>query len=355
MKKIVLISCVSKKLGGRHRAEESYVSPLFKFNLAYARTLNPDKIFVLSAEHGLLELDDEIKSYDKTLNRMSVLDRKNWAEGVLEQLREKVDLEGDEVVFLAGKKYREFLTSAISNYDVPMRGLGIGRQLAFLKRKTCGLGICDKLHRLFNNMERFSFPFDEEKIPKNGIYVLFEKREMGHGVDRIVRVGTHTGEDQLRSRLKQHFLNENKDRSIFRKNIGRALLNQNGDEFLKFWELDLTTRAAKDKFLHLVDMGKQKEVEGRVSDYIRENFSFVIFEIKDVQKRLEVESKIISSVSGCRECEASENWFGLDSPKKKIRESGLWLVNELYKTPFCDEDFVELERLIKSKRDGYLE
>ena len=56
--------------------------------------------------------------------------------------------------------------------------------------------------------------------------VLFETGELAHGADRIVWVGTHTGSNEMPSRLKQHFLKENKDRSIFRKNIGRALLNR---------------------------------------------------------------------------------------------------------------------------------
>ena len=80
---------------------------------------------------------------------------------------------------------------------------------------------CKNLHELFNNLPKLEFPFNEEHIPMNGIYVLFEKGEFAHNTNRIVRVGTHTGKNQLRSRLIQHFLNENKDRSIFRKNIGR--------------------------------------------------------------------------------------------------------------------------------------
>ena len=32
-----------------------------------------------------------------------------------------------------------------------------------------------------------------------------------------------------------------KDRSIFRKNIGRAILNKNNDSFLEIWNLDFTT------------------------------------------------------------------------------------------------------------------
>ena len=38
--------------------------------LKYAKKMTPDKIFILSAKHGLLSLSQEIKPYDKTLNNM---------------------------------------------------------------------------------------------------------------------------------------------------------------------------------------------------------------------------------------------------------------------------------------------
>lgn len=205
---------------------------------------------------------------------------------------------------------------------------------------------CDELHKIFRNMKRFSFPFDSEDIPLNGIYILFEKNETGHFGDRIVRIGTHTGKDQLRSRLFQHFINENKDRSIFRKNIGRALLNKNKDTFLDKWEIDLTTAISKKENRGLIDFEKQKEIEKKVSRYIRDNFSFVVFPVEDKDKRLELESKIISTISLCNECKPSENWLGNFSPKEKIQKSGLWLVNELWKIPLSDEDMEELRRLI---------
>ncbi len=68
--------------------------------------------------------------------------------------------------------------------------------------------LCDEIHHLFHRQKRYRFPFDIAEFPSNGIYILFEEGETGHGGDRIVRVGTHTGENQLRSRIKQHFLNE---------------------------------------------------------------------------------------------------------------------------------------------------
>ena len=207
---------------------------------------------------------------------------------------------------------------------------------------------CASVHGLVNELERHCFPFEESGIPLNGVYVLFQEGEVGHQKGRIVRVGTHTGENQLRSRLKQHFCNENKDRSIFRKNIGRALLCQNNDPFLKYWELDLTTRKAKNKYSSSIDFGYQKNIECQVSQYIQSNFSFAAFEVISKEERLDVESKLISTVSWCDECKPSNDWLGNSSPKEKIVKSGLWLVNELYKTPFDAEDIEHLSRLIES-------
>jgi len=203
--------------------------------------------------------------------------------------------------------------------------------------------ICNDIHELFNAMQRFSFPFDNHQIPKNGIYILFEKGEKGHGADRIVRVGTHTGVDQMQSRLSQHFVKENKDRSIFRKNIGRTILSQNNDSFLKQWEWDLTTRVKKDKYLPLLDKEKQVQIEKQVTAYIQEAFSFAVFEVNTKEQRLGLEAKIISTVSLCNECKPSRDWLGNFSPKHKIRESGLWLVNELYKTPLSNDDLQVLK------------
>ena len=62
MAKVVLISCVSKKLLHKSMAQDLYVSPLFQKNLQYAKSLNSDKIFILSAKYGLLKLNEEIEN-----------------------------------------------------------------------------------------------------------------------------------------------------------------------------------------------------------------------------------------------------------------------------------------------------
>ncbi len=208
---------------------------------------------------------------------------------------------------------------------------------------------CNTLHQWFSGMRKFSFPFDKQEIPENGIYILFEKDEIGHTKNRIVRIGTHTGENQLRSRLNQHFRQENKDRSIFRKNIGRALLNKDNDSFLDKWEIDLTTKNAKEKLSHLIDFEKQKEIEMRVTKFIQENFWFVVFQVDKKVDRLDLEGKIISTVSLCENCKPSKNWLGNFSPKEKIRRSGLWLVNELWKTPLSENEMEKLGQILKQK------
>lgn len=211
---------------------------------------------------------------------------------------------------------------------------------------------CEKLHELFNSLKKFSFPFekDENEIPLNGIYVLFEKGEFGHGGERIVRVGTHTGKDQLRSRLKQHFLNSNKNRSIFRTHVGRCFLNKENDDYVVIWGKNMTSRKMLEKFKNEIDKEKEVELEKQISDYIKENFSFVVFQVDDMDKRLELESKIIATISLCDQCSSSENWFGLNVPDKqeKIKKSGLWNIEHVFKNDLVlsGEEVEELGRLI---------
>ena len=194
-----------------------------------------------------------------------------------------------------------------------------------------------------SKLKRFHFPFNENEIPLNGIYILFEEGEKCNGLDRIVRIGTHTGKDQLRSRLKQHFINENKDRSIFRKNIGRALLSMRNDNYSKIWEIDFTTRKNKEKYSHLLRLDYQNKIEKEVSRIIQDKFSFIVIEELNKETRMMLESKIISEISICEKCNPSSTWLGQYSTKDKIRESGLWQVNELYKEGFTDIEFLQFK------------
>jgi len=133
MKTIVLVSCASKKLRHRAKAEDLYVSELFLQSLAYARRLAPAAIFILSAKYGLVAPGDEIDPYDVTLNTMSRAEAKAWSDAVFAQLQGRTSVEHDHFVFLAGDRYRRDLVPRLRSVTVPLEGLRIGKQLRFLK------------------------------------------------------------------------------------------------------------------------------------------------------------------------------------------------------------------------------
>ena len=109
---------------------------------------------------------------------------------------------------------------------------------------------------------------------------------------------------------------------------------------------NLTASLAKQQHGHRINRERQNEIEKDVSRYIQDSFTFSVFKVPDKDQRLLLESKIISTVSRCPVCKPSTGWLGLSSPKDKIRESGLWLVNELYKEPFSEDKLRLLKKML---------
>lgn len=212
--------------------------------------------------------------------------------------------------------------------------------------------ICLELHKLFNSMKRYTFD-TIDKVPfKNGIYIFFEKNEKYLSFDRIVRVGTDTGDDNLKSRMQQHFIKDNKDRSIFRKNIGRAILNKENNPLLSYWNLDLTSREKKEKFFNDELDIKRKEVEKRVTKYMCENLSFVVFPLDTKEERLRFEEAIISALYNSLDFQASDNWLGnyvLPSRLNHVKESRMWLSQGIKAKPLTEEEFVKLKEICQGE------
>ncbi len=131
---VYLVSCVSQKREQASAARDLYSSDLFCKARRYAEA-SGCRWFILSAEHGLVTPDQVISPYERTLNSMPVVERREWAERVAEQLL-AVMPELSCVVFLAGERYREFLARHLVSrkiaVSVPMEGLRIGEQLRWL-------------------------------------------------------------------------------------------------------------------------------------------------------------------------------------------------------------------------------
>jgi cytoplasmic iron level regulating protein YaaA (DUF328/UPF0246 family) len=136
--RVALVACAKKKKQLAAAAGDLYQSELFRRCRAFA-VANSDEWFILSAEYGLLQPQRVIERYDCTLNSMSKIERHAWADKVQKQLREWLPAVA-EVIILAGMRYREgiepFLIADGYRVSVPMRGLGIGKQLQWLQRRA---------------------------------------------------------------------------------------------------------------------------------------------------------------------------------------------------------------------------
>lgn len=138
MKTLGLISCTKAKREYPSKASEMY-QPSYLFRKAYSYAVkNYDFVAILSAKYGLLFPDDKIDPYDLTLNNMNSQQRKKWAEKVFDQMKSRLRLEDfNKAFFHAGKKYREHLILKLEKVgircEIPLEGLGIGRQKAWYK------------------------------------------------------------------------------------------------------------------------------------------------------------------------------------------------------------------------------
>jgi len=135
--RIGLVSCAKTKQKGVHPAKELYCSALFRQAFSFA-VATCDRVYILSAKHGLLMPETRIRDYNVTLNSASRHERQRWGKRVLQQLENRV-APGDELFFFCGKKYREYLTPALHgkcHLLMPLRGLSLGQQLHWYKMKT---------------------------------------------------------------------------------------------------------------------------------------------------------------------------------------------------------------------------
>lgn len=133
---IVFIGCTKLKADKRCEAEQLYKSTLFKYALSYAKKLKPRKIYILSAKHGVLELNDIVSPYNETLNTKTKKEKQLWAYKCYYQLTKKNINFEEEVVWLCGENYREYLIRKFTNNKIPIKGLGIGEQLKFYKENV---------------------------------------------------------------------------------------------------------------------------------------------------------------------------------------------------------------------------
>lgn len=136
---IGLVSCSAQKLGHAAEARHLYTSPLFQLSRAYAEQ-RCAAVYVLSAFHGLVELDRVLAPYDQTLGKLA--ERRLWALQVVYALELRGHQRGEPLMILAGDTYALPLIEAlemerwIGPLQLPLAGLGIGVRLRWLSEQN---------------------------------------------------------------------------------------------------------------------------------------------------------------------------------------------------------------------------
>jgi hypothetical protein len=361
---IALVSCVSRKGARRAKAKDLYDSPLFKKARDYAETCS-NTWYILSAKYGLLTPDTIIAPYDDTLNTKSRAERQQWAERVWRDLSPRVQ-PSDRIVILAGQRYREFILPKLVArgcvVDVPMEGLGIGRQLGWLSgalRSSSTQRNLARLYRILDGLELglggrrlMSECCGQQRWPKGGVYFFFEPGETRSDsrASRIVRVGTHGvsrgSNATLWNRLRTHRGTAdglgNHRSSIFRLHVGAALVSRDPHLAVASWGIGQAVSANIQR--------RERDLERAVSRHIGSMsvlWLAVEGEAGPSNDRAYLERNLIgllTSTNGPAD-PPSPDWLGRCSPNRRIRQSGLWNLDFLA-YPYADEFLDVLEQYV---------
>jgi hypothetical protein len=117
-------------------ARELYTSPLFRMSLALA-VHTCDHVFVLSARHGLVELDRVLQPYNSTMRHHTARGRLDWGARVVAAIQSAIPVGYLELVMYAGADYVVPIANAALGLLVtePMAGKQIGQRLQWLREQ----------------------------------------------------------------------------------------------------------------------------------------------------------------------------------------------------------------------------
>ncbi len=179
---------------------------------------------------------------------------------------------------------------------------------------------CQILHKRLSKLPRFSFFYQKNDIPPDGIYIAFEKDTPVHNTNRIVHIGTHYSNAGLSRRINNHPSTHNNS-SVLRRHIGQAILNErNGLPLKRYESVDLD------------------EINNEISCYIKNKLKFLIMDFgNNKEERVYMKSRLLSTIKICTDCVPSQ-WLGSYHTSPTIRKSGLWNIQGLNKTPLSPEE-----------------
>ena len=317
MSKIALIGCTSKKQDHTCPAIEMYSkSSYFNKKLKYCKNANIDIIFILSAKYGLLDPDTIIEPYNVFLKNQTKDYKLEWNKRVLEDLRNKTNMEKDEFIILAGNEYVKDLLEFIPNHYNPVKGLGIGYQSFYFQNFKSEINAKDLrneserlkienqpgFYKWWAKKEEFDLILEKLNIDFEDIKGEIEKRNdyysiyVGIAANESIRdrLNWHVNDLHTESKVKNGTL------STFRQSISSIIVNDQSnkectDEFIdklkiEYFTLDLPIKSEDAKY----NLEKFEKLLMDTNLYvlnIRDNHHFLAKPIKKQLKALRKKAK----------------------------------------------------------------
>jgi hypothetical protein len=139
--RIAIVGCGKRKLQRAAPARDLYNSNLFRLSLRHAESMC-ERVYVASALHGLLELDQVIEPYNRRLADLGgKKDRESWGTRVVGCVPLP---KGPRPLLLiyAGAEYADPLRVGAGRHgwavSQPLHGLQLGERLRWLSRELGG-------------------------------------------------------------------------------------------------------------------------------------------------------------------------------------------------------------------------
>jgi hypothetical protein len=209
MADIALISCTKSKRSSTSPAALLYTSTLFNKSLLYSQTI-ARRTYILSAKHGLLNLDDTIDSYELSIKSLNSVQRTEWASKVGERLKQVVTAR-DTVHLLTGREYYVPLLDCFKDIrctvSFPLQGLSLGNRVSWLKEHNLENALAAAHADFYSALRELYIGQDGGRTladcsgrsgwPSRGLYLIFEPDELLQNkkfkplIHRVTRVGTH--------------------------------------------------------------------------------------------------------------------------------------------------------------------
>jgi hypothetical protein len=126
---LIVVPCGARKLDHPARAGEMYTGSYHRACRRAAEALRPERLVILSARYGLLDLDDEIEPYDTPHGATGAV----TAALLRDQAAERGIAALDPVVVLGGARHVALARAVWPHARTPLSGTrGMGEQVARL-------------------------------------------------------------------------------------------------------------------------------------------------------------------------------------------------------------------------------